>query len=159
MANTSTAYPLVNGVRHSWASCEIRVDGFIILGITELNYKSKLDPSLVYGAGPRPIAFTLGRAEFDGDFTILLEEFNALVTVLGDAWKTKQFDIVVSYDESGSGLSTIVDTIQACRITDTEAAATSANADAIVRKLPFKCLGILYNGVDSVPAQKTETSP
>lgn len=155
MANTSTSYPLVNGVRHSWASVEIRVAGNIVLGVQELNYKDKLDPSLVYGAGSLPIGFTTGRAEFEGDFSLLLEEFNTLVTLLGDAWKTKTFDIVCSYDESGSGLSTIVDTVQTCRITDTESSATGANADAIVRKLSFKCLGILWNGVSAMPAQPT----
>jgi hypothetical protein len=95
----------------------------------------------------------VGKAEFEGDFSIYLEEFNTLVTKLGPGWKAVSFDIVVSYDESGSGLSTIVDTLKGCRITDTESAATSANADASVRKMPFKCLDILWNGVSAIPAQ------
>ncbi len=153
MAATGTPYPLTNGVRHSWASVEIRVSDDIVLGITEINYKDKLDPGIVKGAGVRPIAFTLGSAEFEGDMTILLEEFNTLVTKLGPGWKAVQFDIIVSYDESGSGLSTIVDTIKGCRITDTEAGATSSNTDGTTRKMPFKCLDILWNGVSSIPDQ------
>lgn len=153
MANTGTPYPLINGQRHSWASAEFRVDGDIVLGITEINYKDKLDPGTVYGAGPRPIAFTLGQASFEGDVTILLEEFNTLVTKLGPGWKAAQFDIVVSYDESGSGLSTIVDTLKGCRITDTEAGASSGSTDGLTRKLPLKMLDILWNGVSAIPAQ------
>ena len=154
----SAPYPLVNGVRHSWASVEIKANDDIVLGITEVNYKNSLEPSEVMGAGPRPIAYTLGKASFDGDFTILLEEFNAFITKLGAGWQSRAFDIVVTYDESGSGLSTIVDTIKGCRITSTEGAATSANADAIVRKLPFKALDILWNGLSGVPNQVTATS-
>lgn len=154
----SAPYPLINGVRHSWASVEIKLDDDIVLGITEINYKDSLDPTAVYGAGPRPIAFTLGRAEFDGDFSILLEEFNTLITKLGAGWKARQFDIIVTHDESGSGLSTIVDTIKGCRITSTENGSSSANSDANVRKLPFKCLDILWNGLSSLPNQATATS-
>lgn len=154
----ATGYPLVNGVRHSWASVEIKADDDIILGITEINYSDTLDPTEVYGAGPRPIAFTLGRANFKGDFSILLEEFNTLVTKFGAGWKTRQFDIIVTHDESGSGLSTIVDTIKGCRITETENSSTSSNADPNVRKLPFKALDILWNGLSSLPNQATATS-
>jgi len=154
----SAPYPLVNGARHSWASVEIKVNDDIILGITECNYKDSLDPTAVYGAGPRPIAFTLGRAEYDGDFSILLEEFNTLIQKLGAGWKSKSFDIIVTHDESGSGLSTIVDTIKGCRITSTESASSSANADPNVRKLPFKALDILWNGLSSLPAQVTASA-
>jgi hypothetical protein len=72
------AFPMINGVRHSWSSVEIRLDNGIVLGITEINYSPKLEPGIVRGAGALPIAFTLGNAEYDGDFTILLEEFNSL---------------------------------------------------------------------------------
>jgi hypothetical protein len=154
----STPYPLTNGVRHSWASVEIKLGDDIILGITEINYKDTLDPGIVKGAGPRPIAFTLGSYEADGDFTILLEEFNTLIQKLGAGWKSVQFEIIVTYDESGSGLSTIVDTLKGCRITSTEGNNSSANADATVRKLPIKCLDILWNGVSSVPAQPSVSS-
>lgn len=154
----SAPYPLINGVRHSWASIEIKLADDIILGITELNYKDKLDPGIVKGAGPRPIAFTLGNAEFDGDFTILLEEFNTLVTKLGDAWKSISFDIIVTYDESGSGLSTIVDTIKGCRITDTEASNSSGSTDGSVRKCAIKALDILWNGFSSAPGQPTAST-
>lgn len=154
----SAPYPLINGVRHSWASIEIKVNDDIVLGITEINYDDTLDPSEVYGAGPRPIAFTLGKASFKGDFTILLEEFDALIQKLGAGWKAQSFDIIVTYDESGSGLSTIVDTVKGCRITNTEGSNSSANSDATVRKLPFKCLDILWNGLSSLPNQATATS-
>ena len=151
----SVSYPLVNGVRHSWSSIESRVNGSIVLGITEVNYSPTLEPGEVRGAGPRVIAHTLGQASYEGDFTILLEEFNALVAALGDAWMTRTFDIIITYDESGSGLSTIVDTLSGCRITKVEASNSSGSTDASVRKCTIKYLGLLLNGVDPMPAQPT----
>lgn len=154
----ATQYPQVNGVRHSWASVEIRLADDIVLGIQDINYKDSLDPTAVYGAGPRPIAFTLGRAEFSGDLSILLEEFNTLITKLGAGWKAVSFDIIVTYDESGSGLSTIVDTLKGVRLSDTDGSNSNGNSDPTVRKCSFKCLDILWNGLSSVPAQPSASS-
>lgn len=148
-------YPLINGQRHSWSSAEIRVAGNIVLGVTEINYSPTLEPAVVRGAGALPIGHTLGQAEYEGDVTLLLEEFNALTLALGDAWMTKPFDVVVSYDESGSGLSTIVDTLGGCRITKVEASASADSTDPLTRKLTLKYLTILLNGVSPMPAQPT----
>lgn len=151
----ATPYPLIQGVRHSWASLEIRVAGNIILGLTELNYSPTLDPAVVIGAGSLPIGHTVGRMEYEGDFSILLEEFNALQLQLGPNWMTKPFDIIASYDESGSGLSTIVDTLGGCRITKVEAGASADSTDPIVRKCTIKYLSLLLNGVNPGPNQPT----
>jgi hypothetical protein len=154
------AFPMINGVRHSWSSVEIRLDNGIVLGITEINYSPKLEPGIVRGAGALPIAFTLGNAEYDGDFTILLEEFNSLMTQLGPGAMTVSFDIVVSYDATlgnvtEGGLSVIVDTLKGCRITSIEHGASSGSTDAIVRKCTVKPMSMLLNGVSPMPDQPT----
>lgn len=151
-------FPLVNGVRHSWASVEARVNGQIVLGFTEVNYSDGLEPGIVKAAGALPIALTTGDASFDGDFTILLEEFNQLVAALGPRWKLVPFDIVCTYAEEDSGLTTIVDTIKGCRITKTEAGNSSGSTDGTVRKCTIKPMGLLWNGVDSMPAQPKLTA-
>lgn len=152
---TNIPYPLINGRRHSWSSIEIRVAGQIVLGLTELNYSATLDPGIVRGAGSLPIGMTQGNAEFDADFSILLEEFNNLMERLGPGSMLVPFDIVASYDESESGLSTIVDTIQNCRITKIEASNSSGTTDGTTRKCTVKHIGILYNGVSPMPQQPT----
>lgn len=150
-------YPLINGVRHSWSSIEIRVAGQIVLGFTEINYSPTLEPGEVRGAGPRVIAHTLGQGSYEGDFTILLEEFKALTALLGQSgpFMTVPFDIIVTYDEEGSGLSTIVDTIIGARITKFEAGNSSGSTDASTRKCTIKYLGLLVDGVDPLPPQPT----
>lgn len=151
----AVSYPQINGVRHAWSSVELRVDGDIILGITEIDYKASLDPGEVRGAGSAPIAFTLGNSSFEGSLTILLQEFNTLVSKLGAGWMGKAIEIIVSYDESGSGLSTIVDTIQGVRLTSVENSLSASSTDPTVRKLPFKALNILYNGQAATPQAPT----
>src|ERR1700749_4419118 len=146
MPLTATPYPFISGSRHSWASIEIRVAGQIVLGIIEVNYTPTLDPGVVYGAGPLPIAMTTGKAEFEGEFTILLEEFNTLIQNLGDAFMTQFFDIIVSYDATGTGLTTVVDTLHGCRITKVEASNAASSTDASSRKCSIKMLQLLLNG-------------
>ena len=154
------AYPLINGVRHSFSSVEIRLNNSIVLGITEINYTPTLDPAVVRGAGALPIALTLGNAEYDGDFSILLEEFNQLQTQLGEGMMVVAFDIVISYDATignvpDGGLSVIVDTLKGCRITKIEHGASSGSTDAIVRKCTIKPMDILLNGLRVGPEQPT----
>lgn len=151
----SLAYPLGQGWRQSWSSIEIRVNNSIVLGITEINYSPSLEPGDVRGAGPRVIAFTLGQGAHEGDFTILLEEFDFLVATLGDNWMTKSFDIIVTYDGTDGGLSVIQDTLGAVRITKTEHSNSNGSTDASVVKCTIKYLTLLLNGRDPLPAQPT----
>jgi len=143
----SAPYPLTNGFRHSWASIEIRANGPVINGVTEINYSPSLEPGLVFGAGAEAVGRTVGQSKYEGDMTILLEEFNDLVTALGPNWMTVEFDIVVSYDASGSGLSVIQDTLRACRITKYEASNSTTSQDGTARKCTLSILRILTNGV------------
>lgn len=149
------AYPLGQGWRQSWSSIEIRVNNAIVLGIQEINYSPSLEPGEVRGAGSRVIAHTLGQGAYEGDFSILLEEFNFLVATLGDNWMTKTFDIVVTYDGSDGGLSVIVDTLRFCRITKTEHSNSNGSTDATIVKCTIKYLDLLLNGVNPLPEQPT----
>lgn len=155
-----TAYPLINGVRHSYSSIELRINGSVILGCTEINYTTKLEPSVVRAAGALPIGLTLGNADFDGDFSLLLQEFNDMIIALGPGAMTIPFDIVVAYDASlgnvlSGGLDVIVDTLQGCRITNIEASNSGGSTDATVRKCTIKPTMILLNGIALTPEQPT----
>jgi hypothetical protein len=144
-------YPLINGRYYSWPSAEIRVAGTLVYGITEINYSIKLDPGIVRGAGSNPTGFTLGNAEYEGDFTILLPQFTELMAALGEGAMTQTFDIVVSYSEDNVG--TVVDTIQGCRITGIEAGASNGSTDAITRKCSVKMLRLLNDGTNLGPPE------
>jgi hypothetical protein len=79
-----------------------------------------------------------------------------MVQDLGDGWMGRTIgDMIVSYDESGSGLSTIVDTLEGVRVTGLDRAASSGSTDGTVRKCTIKYLRAKDNGVDPMPAQAT----
>lgn len=148
-------YPLVNGVRHDWSSVELVVANYRQLGITKIDYSDKLTGAPVRGAGPKIIGFTTGIQENTGSFTILLEEFQNLVTnlqIINPAWKLAYFDIVVSY--SAAGLSTVVDTIVGCRVDEVKIGTTdSGSTDPTTRDLTLLVTDILWNGVSGNPQQ------
>ena len=156
----AVSYPMINGVRHAWSSIEFRANGNVILGCTEINYTTKLEPSVVRGAGALPIGLTLGNADFDGDFSLLLQEFNDLMVTLGPGAMTVAFDIIISYDATlgnvvSGGLDVIVDTLRGCRITNIEASNSGGSTDATVRKCTIKPTMILLNGIPLTPEQPT----
>lgn len=156
----SVSYPLINGVRHSYSSVEVRINNQVFLGCTEINYSPKLEPSVVRGAGSLPIALTLGNADYEGDFSLLLEEFNQMLIALGDGAMAIAFDIVINYDPTlggvpDGGLSVVTDTLQGCRITAIEASNSSGSTDATVRKCTIKPMGVLLNGIRVTPEQPT----
>ena len=149
-------FPLINGVRHSWASITWKIAGLSIAGVTAINYAAKLEPGVVYAGGPLPIAHTTGVASYTADVELLLQEYQQLQAALGNGFLTAMFDIEVSYSDEGytsSGAGTITDMIKRCRISEVATGATKQTGDAIVRKLTLIPLEMLFNGVNPMPNQ------
>lgn len=163
MALLGLKYPLINGVRHSWASVSIKAGGITWGGITEINYAPKLDAQYVRGAGPLPIATTTGQGSMTADMTWLEEEFNSFMQTLGSpgligggaGFMTSFFTAEITKSNEGyieSGLSTVVDQFTA-RITEVSAAMTTSSGDALVRKLTLLPLTMNLNGASPFPNQ------
>jgi hypothetical protein len=155
------SYPLVNGVRHSWASVGASAGGITYGGFTEINYAAKLDAQYVRGAGPLPIGTTTGQGSMTLDFTMLEEEFKMFVQTLGSpsllgggaGFMTSFFDLEVQKSNEGyieGGMSTITDTMKV-RITEVTAAMSTSNADGLVRKCTCLPLTMRFNGASPFP--------
>lgn len=139
----SIGYPLTNGVRHEWSSCEFKFNGRIFVGVRSVNYDVELKPSLVYGTAPQPIGMTRGVLTPTGDFEMLQAELDQLLTALGDGYGEKYFQGLVSYSEPW--YDTMQDELVGCRITKI-GAALSQGADAIYRKVEMMMLDVKLNG-------------
>lgn len=161
MGLTNMQYPLINGVRHSWASVSIKAGGITWGGITEINYAPKLDAQYVRGAGPLPIASTTGMGSMSADMTMLEEEFNSFIQTLGSpgplgggaAFMTSFFTAEITKSNEGyieGPMSTIVDQFTA-RITEVSAAASSGSGDALVRKMTLLPISMNINGASPFP--------
>ena len=158
---TGPSYPLINGVRHSWASVGITAGGVTYGGCVEVNYSPKLDAQYVRGAGPLPIATTTGLGTMTADMTMLEEEFKNLCGTLGSpgffgggvGFMTSFFAVEVQKSNEGyieGGMSTIIDTFTA-RITEVSAAMQASSGDALVRKMTLLPITMRLNGVSPFP--------
>jgi hypothetical protein len=152
---TVAQFPLVNGVRHSWASVEANVNGQIYY-LTSINYSRKRTRNMVMVNHPDPVGKTRGNNEYSADGEFLLVESNNLQQALiqqsfanggnggyGDVF----FQIVVSYTENG--LDTITDVILGCTLDSTEASNSQGN-DPTKRKHEFNPLKILFQNAEDL---------
>lgn len=145
-------YPLINGIRHEWSSCEIKLGGVVYVGVKEVSYSDKLEPTKVYGAHAQPIGRTRGVYSCEGSITLYLAEANELRRALGPGYKEVSFDIVASYSEDE--LEAITDELVGCRIKGEDHSA-SQGADALVRKFDLDIMLVRWNGIESLKSPLT----
>lgn len=150
---TPILYPLVNGVRHSFASIELKLFGFTYIGFKAINYKRDRSRVEVYGSHPDPIGKTRGTNKYTADAELYLAEWNQFQAQMqadfgGASGYGDEMGIVqVTYNESG--FDVIQDTLYGCTIDSTEVS-QGQNADPLVRKVNLAPLKILFNGIDDV---------
>ena len=162
---TPIQYPLINGVRHSFASIELKMGAQIFTGFKSINYSRKRNRALVRGNSPDPIAKTKGDNEYAGDCELYLAEWNLFqsqansglavtvgpVTVgiggAGGGYGDQFFKVTVSYNENGFDL--VQDVLLGCSIDSTEAS-QSQSPDPLVRKIDLSPLKILFNGIEDL---------
>lgn len=154
---TSLAFPLVNGIRHSFSSIELKIAGLIFSGFKGINYSRTRTRGLIRGNSPDPLAKTRGSNEYKADCEVYLAEFNLIQQAL-QALATSKFGtpggygdvffpVYVSYSENG--LDVITDTLLGCTMDSTESS-NGEGTDGTVRKFELAPLKILYNGIDDL---------
>lgn len=149
------SYPITNGVRHSWASVEVKVAGQVFYA-TACNYSRKRNRTMVREHHPDPVAKTRGQNEYSADIEMHLSEFNALQNALIAAAKQQSlnggygdvfFTVVVQYAEAN--LDTITDTLQGCTMDSTDSS-NAEGTDPSKRKFDLAPLKILFGGQDDL---------
>lgn len=144
---TPIAYPLVNGVRHSFASIELKLNAQIFIGFKSINYNRTRSRAKVRGNSPDPLGKTIGDNDYTADAELYLAEWNQFQSSLGVGYGDVFFQVLVTY--SANGFDTIQDVINGCTIDSTEAS-QSQGPDPLVRKFDLAPLKILYNGIDDL---------
>ncbi len=154
---TPIAFPLINGVRHSFSSIELKIAGVIYVGFKSINYSRTRSRTNVFGNSPDQLGKTRGTNEYKCDVEMFLAEFNQIQAQLGAGYGDVFFPINVTYTENG--FDTISDTIIGCTL-DTTDASNSQGTDPTVRKFELNPTKILFNGIDdmTVPLTGAQTS-
>lgn len=150
MTNTPIPYPLINGVRHSFASVEFKFKGVVYRGIASMNYARTRNRGLIRGNHPDPLGKTIGENEYTADCELYVAEWNLMQSTLGDngaGYGDEFFTATCVY--SANGFDMITDTILGCTM-DTTEAALAKGVDGLSRKLQLNPLKILFNGLDDL---------
>lgn len=103
--------PLINGIRHSWASIKINLLGRTVTGVTAINYEDKQEKVNHYGAGINPVHRGYGKYEATANITLYAYELDALQNALEPGKGIHQiapFDIIVTYVNDSDQLVTHV---------------------------------------------------
>lgn len=146
-------FPQVNGYFPSWSSIELGLGGIAPLqnlGVKAIDYKCKVNPASVYGAGsPQKIGETIGEIEADWSITVYVNQaaflMQQLKTLLGDGYLTWRFPLNVHADLTGTGVIK-TDKIKTARVNDISAAFSQGN-EALVEKWSGTCFYVVKAGV------------
>lgn len=163
---TVIAYPQTVGVRHSWASIEIKfaaqtgtsasTGGGPTIYCTKAKYSRKRNRTLLRVNHPDPVAKTRGSNEYAGEIEMPLAEFNLLQYTLiqlanaqglNGGYGDVTFSVVVNYSENG--LDTITDTLLGCTMDSTDAD-NAEGTDPTKRVFDCAPLKILFNSQDDL---------
>ncbi len=163
---TPIAYPLLNGVRQSFVSTEIRfataaigaTQGGTTLNLNLRGYKSAnygrtRSRTKMWGNHPDPIGKTRGKNDYKAEFEYAIAEVYAIQQALqalaggasgyGDVF----FSMFVTHSENG--FDTVVDSILGCTFDDDELS-IAEGTEGMYQKLNFNPLKVIRNGVDDV---------
>lgn len=150
---TPIPYALVNGVRHSPVSIELKLQGQIFIGFKSIEYSRTRKRSMVYGHHPDPLGKTRGQNEYKASCELWLAEWNAFQAQLGTGYGDVLFQVLVTYTENG--FDTIQDVINGSSMDSTEAASEASSTDGLARKFDLNPVKILFNGIDDVAVPLT----
>lgn len=112
------------GKEHGFDDVTLYMQGKVVTGCRGIKYKKKRDSENIYSLGSKePVAYSRGKAEYEGELMLLKSEFDALVASLPegkDPTDLKPFDAVVVY--AGADNKITKDIVQHIRLTEWEKA-------------------------------------
>ena len=141
-------YPDVNGVRTSYCSIELGIDGLKLVGVTAINYKETGEIPKIKGTSPKPVGRTRGMVDFEGDLEMLQEEWDELLVKLTRngtiGYMEEAWPVSVTYAEPSQPSKTKTDRLIGVRFHSAEKS-NSEGADALSVKLQMSIMDIVWN--------------
>lgn len=142
-------YPDVNGVRTSYCSIELGIDGLKLKGVTSINYREPGEIGKLRGTSPHPIGRTRGQVTPEGDIEMYRAEWDELLKKLTKngtfGYMELSWPVTVAYAEEISPETTVTDTLEGVRFLSPEVS-NAEGTDAVKVKVTLDIMGILWNG-------------
>ena len=147
---SSISYPLINGLRYSFASIECTINGDKFLGFKSINYDDGLKPGVLYGTTPVPLGRTKGKYEAKGDLEVYRLEAQAILDALATGGKyfyEVPFTLTVQYSETDTDPVT-TDNIYGVRL-EAASASNSEGSDPTAIKFTLSIIQpIVWDGLE-----------
>lgn len=121
--------PLINGVRHSWASVKLVLLDRTVTGCSAIKYEDKQEKVNNYGTGIYPVSRGLGKYEAMASITLEQYEVEAIQAQLPKGKRIQDiapFDVVVSFVNDSDAL--VNHTIRNCEFTNNKRELKSGDA-------------------------------
>lgn len=143
----------VNGLYYDHTSIEFSIDGVIQPNVTDINYSASMDPGMFRGTSAKPVGRTRGTIEYEADFTIYTEDFEAIKAALdarpnSGGFMLESFTITVNHREEGANIP-ITDVVIGARIVGVDKS-SSEGSDPLVVKVNLSVMDVLFNTHDPV---------
>ena len=151
-------YPDVNGVRTSYCSIELGVDGLKLQGITSINYRETAEIPKIYGTSAKPLGRPRGRVDFEGDIEMFRAEWNQLLVKLTRngtvGFMELAWPITVTYSEALAPDDTVTDRLVGARFHSPDAP-NAEGAEATKIKVSLSLMDIRWaNKYQSLRARR-----
>lgn len=95
------SFPIINGVRHSWASVIVNIGASQFLGCKSVNYSDGVDPATLHGTGQNILGTTAGPYSATGDIEFYFAEAMLIIQALGNGWTDIPLTVQVQYAAAG----------------------------------------------------------
>ncbi len=148
-------YPRVNGHALSRTSVSLRVDGRLVIGWTDFNFKNPRTPGMSYGSRATPQARTRGKVAPTASITIYELEWNLLRNYLSlqgagrQGWSEISTTILFTYFEPSLVLASQVVKLDGAQFLDAEQTVGDDDKE-LMRVCPLSVMQISENGMTSV---------
>ena len=141
-------YPFVQGVRMDPSSVELRLGSPVnlILLFVSLSWKRARTRTKVVLNHPDPVGKTRGKNEYTAALELAIEEYNVVLSTLGQGYGDKQFTMFVNIVELG--FLPVRVQIRGCSLDEDDGDVSGSNG--LTRKIALNPTKILINDQDDL---------
>lgn len=133
-----------NSREYEWADITVIIGGRDITGIRGIKYSEKIEREAIYGKGKYPVAIQSGNIACEGEFTMLMSDYNAIEIAAGGSILSTSVDALVSFGNPLEGNFMKTDAVDGIRFTEAPTEMKQGDKFGEVT-IPFICLRIRKN--------------
>lgn len=142
------AGPTVNKKSYDYACATVHINGKQYVGVSSIDYESKLEPGKQRGTSPQAVGWGVGDYDASGSMELFLADATEIRKELGDGYMLAEFPVTVNYGNYDRPL--ITDELVRCRITADSASRKNGN-EGLVDKWTLLIGVVLKDGVAPLP--------